>query len=78
MDLENAREQAKIQIQQEQFKSESEQQKEMFDASMTETRQQRLQDLGVTQQDFDLSLACGQTLLRLVVPALPLNQSLAV
>ena len=54
MDLENAREQAKIQIQQEQFKSESEQQKEMFDASMTETRQQRLQDLGVTQQDFDL------------------------
>lgn len=54
MDLENAREQARLEIQQEQFRSEQEQQKEMFDVSMTETRQQRLQDLGVTQQDFDL------------------------
>lgn len=54
MDLENAREQARLEIQQEQFKSEQEQQKEMFDVTMTETRQQRLQDLGVTQQDFDL------------------------
>jgi len=54
MNYDEAYRQAQAEVQQEQFKSAQTQETEQFESTMTEARAQRLQTLGVSEQDFDL------------------------
>jgi hypothetical protein len=54
MEYDEAYRQAQSEIQQEQFAATQAQETEQFESTMTEARAQRLQTLGISEQDFDL------------------------